>query len=87
MTATRCAEPPQDAGRELPPADLLSVPTFIRTARLRATSALRRLRGAPWVASGMWLTEVTWRTCALVMSQSGMIRGIWPWPSITGRFA
>lgn len=39
---------------------------------------LADLCGAPWGASAMRLTDVTWRTCAIVVSVAGEIRGIWP---------
>jgi hypothetical protein len=39
---------------------------------------LADLCGVPWGASAMRLMEVTWRTCAIVVSVAGEIRGIWP---------
>lgn len=39
---------------------------------------LAELCRVPWAASAMHLAAVTWRTCAVIVSQGGVIRGIWP---------
>jgi Zn-dependent peptidase ImmA (M78 family) len=49
-----------------------------RPMTLDAPEQLAELCCAPWLASAMRITEVTWRVCALVVSQHGVIRWISP---------
>jgi hypothetical protein len=45
---------------------------------LAVPTAIAEVCGVPWVASAMRLTEVTWRVCAVVVSQHGVMRGVLP---------
>lgn len=49
-----------------------------RPMTLDAPLQLALLCGVPWSAAAQRLTEVSWRVCAVVISQHGVMRGIWP---------
>jgi hypothetical protein len=39
---------------------------------------LAELCAAPWWVSAIHLTQVTWRVCAIIVSQGGVISSVWP---------
>lgn len=49
-----------------------------RPMTLDVPMRLAAVCGVPWSASALRLTEVTWRVCAIVISENGVMRTIWP---------
>ncbi len=60
------------------PDRILAMVCDVHPMTLAVPSALAEVCGVPWVASALRLTEVTWRVCAAVVSEHGVMRGVLP---------
>src|SRR5215470_2573907 len=60
------------------PDRLLAAHCDLRPMTLDAPSQLATLCGVPWAKSAQRLMEVSWRTCAVVISHRYQMVGVWP---------
>jgi Zn-dependent peptidase ImmA (M78 family) len=59
------------------PDSILAAVCDVRPMTLHVPSVLATVCGIPWAASAARLMQVTWRVCAVIVSQHGVIHGGW----------